>query len=429
VCTVAGEWLQAQMDKLVVEEGRRAALKEYGTIRDAYHQARKLEAGYLAVRWDHRGRLNQADSALTYTSGSDLARSVLEFDEAKPVRTDAGRLALARHLINQYSGEDARSVTLGGELDWIHSHRGDIGRIADDCIMTDASHPLRLIAACRAWCAAERGEPIGLPVSIDATTSMLQHMALLLRDQQLARLSNLWPGERQDFYTQVAGACGSTRKVVKGVAMPMFYGQTDNSAMDVLRREGISNPRPLATRIHAEGAHIAPRAFALYEALRTVAEQLTAAGEPICWTTPSGWQCATDRRRAAKLRHTVELPDGAVRQYTEEVPGTKLHHDKQCNAITANLIHSLDASLLHLAVAALPKRVKSIAVAHDCFATHADDVPALRATLMQTLERMYRGSDLLASWWGVWAAQGVTVPCPERGTWSPQFVAGEYAFV
>ena len=44
VCTVAGEWLQAQMDKLVVEEGPRAALKEYGTIRDAYHQARKLEA-------------------------------------------------------------------------------------------------------------------------------------------------------------------------------------------------------------------------------------------------------------------------------------------------------------------------------------------------------------------------------------------------
>ena len=430
VCSVAGEWLQAHFDKVIAEEGRRAALKEYGTIRDAYHQARKLQAGYLAVRWDHRGRLNQADSALTYTSGSDLARAVLEFDEAKPVHTDAGRLALARHLINQYSAGDARSVMRGGELDWVHAHRGVIGRIAEyGTIATDATHPLRLIAACRAWCAAERGEPIRLPVSIDATTSMLQHMALLLRDQQLARLSNLWPGTRQDFYTQVAGACGSTRKVVKGVAMPMFYGQTDNSAMDVLRREGISKPLLLATRIHAEGARIAPRAVALYEALRTVAEQLTAAGEPICWTTPSGWQCATDRRRAAKLRHTVELPDGGVKQYTEQVPGTKLHQDKQCNAVTANLIHSLDASLLHLAVAALPERVTSIAVAHDCFATHADDVPLLRATLMQTLERMYGRSDLLAAWWDGWAAQGVTVPCPERGTWSPQFVAGEYAFI
>ncbi len=430
VCTVAGEWLQAQFDRMIAEEGQRAALKEYGTIRDAYHQARKLQAGYLAVRWDHRGRLNQADSALTYTSGSDLARAVLEFDEAKPVRSDAGRLALARHLINQYSGEDARSVTRGGELDWVQSHRGPIRHIAEGgAIVTDSAHPLRLIAACRAWCAVERGEPIGLPVSIDATTSMLQHMALLLRDERLARLSNLWPGERQDFYTRVAKACGSERKVVKSVAMPMFYGQTDNSAMDVLRREGISKPRPLATKIHAEGARIAPRAFALYKALRTVAEQLTAAGEPISWTTPSGWRCATDRRRAEKLRHTVELPDGAVRQYTEEVPGTELHKDKQCNAVTANMIHSLDASLLHLAVAALPPHVRSIAVAHDCFAVHADDEPVLRATLMQALERMYGQSDLLAAWWDVWAAQGVTVPCPERGTWSPRFVAGEYAFI
>jgi hypothetical protein len=429
VCTVAGEWLQAQMDKLVIEEGVRAALKNYGTIRDAYQQARKVEAGYIAVRWDYRGRLNQADSALTYTSGSDLARSVLEFAETKPVRTVAGRLALARHLINQYSGEDARSVTQGGELDWIHSHRGEIGRIADHCIMTDASHPLRLIAACRAWRAAERGEPIGLPVSIDATTSMLQHMALLLRDERLARLSNLWPGERQDFYTRVAEACGSERKVVKSVAMPMFYGQTSSTGMDVLRRHGVVKPQPLVTKIHEEGARIAPGAFALYQALRAVAKQLTAAGQPISWTTPSGWLCTTDRRRADRVRHTVALPDGAVRQYTEEVPGTELHLDNQCNAITANLIHSLDASLLHLAVAALPERVKSIAVAHDCFATHADDVPTLRATLMQTLEQMYGRSDLLARWWSVWADQGVTVPCPERGTWSPQFVAGEYAFV
>ena len=169
------------------------------------------------------------------------------------------------------------------------------------------------------------------------------------------------------------------------------------------------------TKIREVGARITPGAFALYQALRAVAKQLTAAGQPITWTTPSGWPCTTDKRRVKKVRHTVPLPDGAVRQYTEEVPGTELHLDNQCNTITANLIHSLDASLLHLAVAALPKRVKSIAVAHDCFATHADDVPALRTTLMHTLERMYGRSDLLASWWGVWAAQGVTVPCPDAG--------------
>ena len=33
-----------------------------------------------------------------------------------------------------------------------------------------------------------------------------------------------------------------------------------------------------------------------------------------------------------------------VRQYTEAVPGEQLHTDRQRNAITANLIHSCDAS-------------------------------------------------------------------------------------
>jgi DNA-dependent RNA polymerase len=427
LCAIAGRDLQAKFDKMVVEKGPRAALKELGSIRDAYEEAREgLQVGYLAVGWDHRGRLNQVDSALTYTSGSDLARAVLEFDESKPVRTEAGRWALARHVINQWSSEDARTIGSGAEqLKWIDAHRAAIQRIADEgAIVTDASHPLRLVAACRAWCAIERGEAIRLPVSIDATTSMLQHMALLLRDPDLARLSNLWPGPRQDFYMEVAKRCGSKRSIVKPVAMPMFYGQTLHSAMDVLRKVGVTKPLPLVTKIKAEGRNIAPRAFGLYEALRAVADQLTERGDPIHWTTPSGWQCVTDCRRDAKVVHTVQLPDGAVRQYTEAVPGEQLHADRQRNAITANLIHSCDASLLHLAVAALPAEVVSIAVAHDCFAVHADDVSVLRTTLMDTLRRMY-DSDLLAQWWEKWETD---VPLPTRGKWDSRFTQGEYAF-
>jgi hypothetical protein len=249
-------------------------------------------------------------------------------------------------------------------------------------------------------------------------------MALLLRDSELARLSNLWPGPRQDFYTEVAKRCGSTRKIVKPVAMPMFYGQTRHSAMNVLREAGVDKPLPLWEEIKAAATSIAPRAVALFEALREVAGQLTGRGEPIQWTTPSGWQCVTDCRRDAKIVHTVQMPDGGIRQYTEAVPGDQLHVDRQRNAITANLIHSCDASLLHMAIAALPDKVASIAVAHDCFATHADDVPVLRLTLMQTLQRMY-DSDLLAQWWEKWETE---VPLPARGKWDSRFTQGEYAF-
>ncbi len=445
--TVAGDWLQDQVSTYrAARHSERQTAKKFGADLAAYRTAcRDVQNGYLAVRWDYRGRLNQVDSALTYTSGSDLARAVLEFDEARIVRTEAGRVALARHVLNQWDGEQARKIAHGSELQWIKDYRAEIKRIAEEgTIVTDASHPLRLVAACRAWCAAERGDAIRLPVSIDATTSMLQHMALLLRDPELARLSNLWPGPRQDFYTKVAERCGSTRKVVKAAAMPLFYGQTANGAMDALskklveieeKREAQGLPvrrvlgpevRALATQVHTAAAEVAPTAVRLYEALRAVADHLTARGGPIQWTTPSAWQCVTDRRKDRRIRHEILLLDGAKVQYTEIVPGEQIHLDRQRNAIAANLIHSCDASLLHLAVAdALPAAVNSVAVAHDCFAVHADDVPALRAALMQALKRMYADNDLLAQWWEKWETD---VPLPARGTWDDRFLQGEYAF-
>jgi hypothetical protein len=438
---VAGEVLQKRVDLAVAEEGKRAALRQHGTDLAAYHYARATDVrnGHLAVRWDHRGRLNQVDSPITYTGGSDLQRALLEFDDARPVRTKAGRQALARHLINQYGSKD---VPIGEEEPWLATHAQTIRDVAAGALyVPDASEPLRFVAACKAWCAAERGEAIRTPVSIDATTSVLQHMALLLRDPQLAQLCNLWPGPRRDLYSEIAAACGKTfsRKAVKRVVMPTFYGETVYRATEALWQEGIRKGHKAALRkIYRATAELAPGAFWLWASLRAVASQSTRAGEPVRWTTPSGWQCTTDRRIDERVRHEITLP-GEKRPitYSEIVPGDALDIKRQANAITANLIQSLDAALLHMAVAALPESVGCIAVAHDCFAVQADDVPVLRQTLMRTLADMYRGQDHLAAWWAAWEGaawsrgartRAVTVPLPERGVWDDRFLQGEYAF-
>jgi hypothetical protein len=396
--------------------------RKYMTDIHALREAREgRKAGYFAVRFDHRGRLYQVGNALTYTAGSDAARALLEFADAKQVQTEEGRRALARHLIEHHGSR----VPMGEELTWIAANRPLIEYAASQ----PTEHSLCFAGACRAWLAVERGEPIGLPVSIDATTSALQHMALLLRSPRLARLSNLMPGDRQDVYASIAQECGGLpRDAVKKVAMPTFYGQTVKRSMekliavlpDLADRDELWGT---ATRIREATARIVPEAMQLYLTLREAAGELTRRGEPVRWTTPSGWQGAMDRRK--RVLEPDELSfNGRRIFYSLQSATEELSNARQRNAITANLVHSLDAALLHLAVAELPTGM-SIATAHDCFATHADDVPAMRGALVAALREMYQHNDQLAAWWAQW---GVKVPCPSVGEWDPHFTQGGYAF-
>jgi hypothetical protein len=426
------------------------------------------QSGYFPVRWDHRGRLHQVGGALTYTGGSDATRSLLQFAEAKPV-TDIGRPWLARHLINQWDGDESRSVDIGDELAWVDAHRHLIAfAVAAPPMIVPAAEPFRFIAACRAWQMVEQGLPIALPVTVDASASVLQHMALLLRDVDLAKLVNLWPGERHDFYTAVGIACAriaipevkavpahpsrriwnghrkliparwgrdaipagqeyaETRDGAKKVAMTRFYGQSMRAAAQVMA--GKRMPRRVdwdrAYRVRDAARITAPAAHALYMSLRQVAGELTKEKTPITWSTPSGWECIQDRRIGEPRELTAYLPDGGKVQYTETIRGAELHDRRQRNALTANLIQSLDASLLHLAIADLPDGL-SLATAHDSFGTHADDVPVVLKALKDALREMYFGKDLLSQIWSAW---GVKEPVPARGPWKTEFLKGRYTF-
>jgi hypothetical protein len=390
------------------------------------------QSGYLAVRYDHRGRINQVDSLGTYTSGSDLARSILQFDEARLVETERGQQALARHVLNQWSTAESRCVPRGSEIEWLTAH--------PTLEWERAKHPLRCLAAVQAFNAASWGEAIRLPVSIDATTSVLQHMALLLRDPQLAQISNLWPSDVQrDFYSEVAEQAkladllpeelkSKARDVVKMIVMPSFYGKSEwTSSYDLAC---LKIPKDVRARIYPAmmdaAKELAPKAFELYAALVGVALELAARrGEPVRWQTMSGWEGCTARREQVGKPVDLQLAHGVRRQWERKINGQNLDWQAQEDAITANLIHSQDATLLHLAVRALPNAVTSIAVAHDCFAVHADDVAVLRETLMLALEQMYAETDQLASWWAAW---GVDVALPARGDWDGRFLQGQYAF-
>lgn len=73
-----------------------------------------------------------------------------------------------------------------------------------DILVIEAENPAMFYAGVKAWEAAQRGEAIGYPISLDATSSGLQILAALTGDRSAASLCNVVnTGNREDAYTNV----------------------------------------------------------------------------------------------------------------------------------------------------------------------------------------------------------------------------------
>lgn len=95
-------------------------------------------------------------------------------------------------------------------------------------VVEDADDKILTKKAVNALIKADKGIPTNHVMSLDATSSFLQIMAIIMRCEDSARNSNLiYTGNREDIYTKVLDAMGDdsiTRKMLKGALMPMFYG-------------------------------------------------------------------------------------------------------------------------------------------------------------------------------------------------------------
>lgn len=100
-------------------------------------------------------------------------------------------------------------------------------------LMPQAEEPALYFAGIQAWEAVQRGEPIGYPISLDATASGLQILSCLIGDRRAAEICNVVnTGHRRDAYTEVwktmqgrvQGEIAITRKQAKDAVMPSFYG-------------------------------------------------------------------------------------------------------------------------------------------------------------------------------------------------------------
>jgi DNA-directed RNA polymerase len=141
----------------------------------------------------------------------------------------------------------------------------------------------------------------------------------------------------------------------------------------------------------------------------------------LTWTTPSGFVVTQRLMKKQVERVRLQLL-GECNIFvstgdTDKVD--KLHH---LNATSPNLIHSLDASLLHLSAI----RFNSpLALIHDSVLCRATDVGTLSAIVRETYMHLFAEQDYLTSW--AKQIQAETEP-PIIGTLNPKSVINSTYF-
>lgn len=108
-------------------------------------------------------------------------------------------------------------------IQWTDDHLDDIclmlyevesaeaeGRERMNTILDQAETPALFFAACNAWRQADAGKPISFPISLDATASGIQLLAIMAGCRKTAEICNVVPtGQRQDAYTHVYNRMGA----------------------------------------------------------------------------------------------------------------------------------------------------------------------------------------------------------------------------
>jgi DNA-directed RNA polymerase len=393
---------------------------------------KNYDAIYFPVQLDFRGRMYCFNETLHY-QGGDTARALLEFSDAKPIGND-GMYWMAIHGANKW-GMDKRPFA--ERLDWVNANMENIRRSAEDPITfnwwTMAEDPWQFLAFCMEFAIAHPDKPSRLPCSLDATNNGLQILSLLMRDPEGARRTNVSSGEGQvsDIYQAVAEALIDKlhtmneskaysllnsgvvdRKLVKQVVMTIPYGVTHYGIVGMLdaslakllfnspdaqkhipmseRREMSKWLTPVLLEVMEPFVGKSRQAM---KWLRDMARVIAKEDRVARWISPSGFPVNNEYRKHDCIN--VQTAIGEKIDYRLLAPENDERDPSAAKrTISPNFVHSLDASAAHLVARELDFAKVSFGIVHDCFFTHASDIPLVRHVVRQQYKQVF-SRDLL----------------------------------
>ena len=369
---------------------------------------------YIPWSFDYRGRAYPIPAFLT-PQDTDFGKSLLQFADAAEY-TDSSEKWLAFQVATTYGLDKS---TMQERLDWTHNNLALISRVSQDPMANlgdweGADEPWLFLAACEEYyhCAITQDRlTTSLPVATDATCSGLQILAGLARDKTTALLVNVVPSDRpQDAYKVIADVSKPyipetvrgvwDRKCVKRTVMTIPYNAKPYSnrsyIKDALKEKGVEVDKDQLTQIvtsvrSAMGA-VVPGPMSVMRWIETeVGKTIKRGEEYVEWTTPSGFVVRQRYFKKKVERIQLQLLGRCDLSVAVE-DGKEVDINRHKAATAPNLIHSLDASLLHLAVRSFDQ---PIALIHDSVLSRCCDMDKLSAIIRETYMILFAEHDYL----------------------------------
>ena len=381
---------------------------------EAVERFKDKDKFFIPWSFDYRGRAYPIPAFLT-PQDTDFGKSLLRFAEEAKVNKDAEKW-LAFQVATTY-GRD--KDTIDDRLDWEKNNTHIISMVACDPIRhihewEAAAEPWQFLAACDEYyhCVLIKDKTTtGGIVATDATCSGLQILAGLARDKSTASLVNVIPSDKpQDAYAVVANTaapfCPNSirnhmdRKVVKRVVMTVPYNAKPFSnrgyIKDALKEKGIEIEKEDLTKtvvaVRDAMDTVVPGPMAVMSWIESeVANAIDRGKTKLTWTTPSGFVVNQKLMKKETVRIELQLMgDCKLTVATQDSNKVDKQHHK--NATAPNLIHSLDASLLHFSALAFDA---PIALIHDSVLCRATDMELLSFIVRKTYMHLFAEHDYL----------------------------------
>jgi DNA-directed RNA polymerase len=369
------------------------------------------------IPWSFDFRTRMYPISILNPQSANHINGLMMFADGYTFRDESGRItdtsveySLAVHVATTkgYSKE-----TFDGRVEWVHANRSEIEAVATDPLgrgrtfwTDEADEPWTYLAACREYyeCFISKTKDFTqVPCGLDATASGLQILGSLMGDESTCRYVNVLPTDKpSDLYQVIIDKTINliktarprrrgipldqlTRKVAKAPTMTLAYGSTPWRRKSQVR-DSVNGPRGLnlnlkwekidylAKKLDEAISFVLPGATFLLNWLQSVAvesmdQRINPGKTMVTWTTPSG--CLVHQRyfKSELLRvKTIALGMSKYRRPREYVDGDQPDLSKIEASTAANFVHSLDASILQLAVKDLDF---PFSLTHDCFYARA----------------------------------------------------------
>ena len=380
---------------------------------EAVRRFENKERFYIPWSFDYRGRAYPIPAFLT-PQDTDFGKALLVFADAS-LMNDKAEEWLAFQCATTY-GLDKSSMQ--ERLDWVKNNIPLITRVATEPInylgdWEAAEEPWQFLASCEEFykCVISRQrKATRLCVATDATCSGLQILAALALDKSTAQLVNVLPSDRpQDAYKVVAEIAKSRvpsclhnvwdRKCVKRTVMTIPYNAKPFSnrtyIRDALKEKGIEveqDDLTLTVQAVRDAMHtVVPGPMAVMKWIESeVAKVIKSGKDKLCWTTPSGFIVVQKLMKRDTQTIRLQLLGRCELDIASETDEVSITRHKAATA--PNLIHSLDASLLHLSATRFDA---PIALIHDSVLCRATDMTTLSNLVRETYMNIFTKQDYL----------------------------------